>query len=47
MTVQPLEHEIVTTIPGSGHHNIMGLEETWLRLIDFAPSSVLPEPKVA
>jgi len=37
----------VETIPGSDHHNIMGLEETWLRLVDFALTAVLPEPKAA
>lgn len=37
----------VQTIAGSDHHNIMGLEETWLRLVDFALSAVLPEPKAA
>jgi uncharacterized protein len=37
----------VQTVPGSDHHSIMGLEETWLRLIDFALTSVLPEPKIA
>jgi hypothetical protein len=37
----------VQTIPGSDHHGIMGLEATWLHLIDFALTSVLPEPKAA
>ncbi|MGJ7605202.1 alpha/beta hydrolase [Variovorax sp. LT1R20] len=37
----------VETVPGSDHYNIMGLEETWLRLIDFALTAVLPEPKAA
>ncbi|HSV60666.1 MAG TPA: alpha/beta fold hydrolase [Variovorax sp.] len=37
----------VETIPESDHHNIMGLEETWLRLVDFALTEVLPEPKLA
>jgi len=37
----------VATIPGSDHYNIMGLEETWLRLIDFALVSVIAEPKAA
>jgi alpha/beta superfamily hydrolase len=37
----------VETIPASDHHNIMGLEETWLRLVDFALTAVLPEPKAA
>jgi alpha/beta superfamily hydrolase len=37
----------VETIPGSDHHNIMRLEETWLRLVDFALTAVIPEPKAA
>ena len=37
----------VKTVANSDHHNIMGLEETWLRLIDFALTSVLPEPMAA
>ena len=37
----------VTTVPKSDHHNIMGLEETWLHLVDFALTSVLPELKEA
>ena len=37
----------VETIPGSNHQNIMGIEETWLRLVDFALSALLPEPKAA
>lgn len=37
----------VQTVPGSDHHSIMGLEATWLYLIDFALTTVLPEPKVA
>ncbi|CAA2109567.1 alpha/beta hydrolase [Variovorax paradoxus] len=37
----------VQTVPGSDHHSIMGLEATWLYLIDFALTAVLPEPKVA
>jgi alpha/beta superfamily hydrolase len=37
----------VETIPASDHHNIMGLEETWLRLVDFALTAVLPAPKAA
>ena len=37
----------VQTIAGSDHHDIMGREETWLRLVDFALTSVLPEPKAA
>uniref|UniRef100_UPI0025E67D11 alpha/beta hydrolase n=1 Tax=uncultured Variovorax sp. TaxID=114708 RepID=UPI0025E67D11 len=35
----------VTTVPTSDHHNIMSLEETWLHLVDFALTSVLPELK--
>jgi hypothetical protein len=35
------------TITGSDHHNIMGLESTWLHLVDFALTAVLPEPKAA
>jgi alpha/beta superfamily hydrolase len=34
----------VRTVPGSDHHNIMGLEATWLHLIDFALTAILPEP---
>ena len=37
----------VTTVPASDHHNIMGLEATWLHLVDFALTSVLPELKEA
>lgn len=37
----------VETIPGSDHHNIMKLEETWLRLADFALGSVILAPKAA
>lgn len=37
----------VQTVPGSDHHSIMGLEATWLYLVDFALTSILPEPKVA
>ncbi|HYP85127.1 alpha/beta hydrolase [Variovorax sp.] len=37
----------VETITGSDHHNIVRLEETWLRLVDFALGEVLPEPKAA
>ncbi|EJL75601.1 alpha/beta hydrolase [Variovorax sp. CF313] len=37
----------VQTIPGSNHHSIMGLEATWLHLIDFALTAILPEPKAA
>lgn len=35
----------VQTISGSNHRGIMGLEETWLRLVDFALTAILPEPK--
>lgn len=35
------------TIAASDHYNIMGLEETWLRLVDFALGAVIPEPKAA
>ncbi|CAN7148512.1 alpha/beta hydrolase [Variovorax sp. LjRoot84] len=37
----------VQTIPGSDHRSIMGLEATWLHLVDFALTAVLPEPKAA
>jgi alpha/beta superfamily hydrolase len=37
----------VQTVPGSDHHSIMGLEATWLYLIDFALTAILPEPKAA
>ena len=37
----------VQTVPGSDHHDIMRLEATWLYLVDFALTTVLPEPKVA
>lgn len=37
----------VETIPGSDHHNIMKLEETWLQLVDFALGSVIAEPEAA
>jgi alpha/beta superfamily hydrolase len=37
----------VQTIPGSDHHNVMGLEATWLHLIDFALTAVIPEPELA
>jgi len=37
----------VQTIQGSNHHSIMGLEATWLHLVDFALTTVLPEPKAA
>ncbi|WP_269759563.1 alpha/beta hydrolase [Variovorax sp. E3] len=37
----------VQTVPASDHHSIMGLEATWLYLVDFALTAVLPESKVA
>lgn len=37
----------VQTVSNSDHHNITGLEETWLMLVDFALTAVLPEPKAA
>jgi hypothetical protein len=37
----------VRTIAGSDHHSIMGLEATWLHLVDFALTAVLPAPKAA
>jgi alpha/beta superfamily hydrolase len=37
----------VRTIADSDHHNIMGLEATWLHLIDFALTAILPEPVAA
>ncbi|OEZ31838.1 alpha/beta hydrolase [Variovorax boronicumulans] len=37
----------VQTVSNSDHHNITGLEETWLMLVDFALTSVLPETKAA
>jgi alpha/beta superfamily hydrolase len=37
----------VQTVPASNHHSIMGLEETWLYLVDFALTAVIPEPKSA
>jgi alpha/beta superfamily hydrolase len=37
----------VQTVPGSDHHSIMGLEVTWLHLVDFALTAVLPEQKPA
>jgi uncharacterized protein len=37
----------VETVPDSDHHNIMGLEATWLHLVDFALTAVLPESKTA
>jgi len=37
----------VQTVAGSTHHNIMGLEATWLHLVDFALTAVLPQPKSA
>lgn len=37
----------VITIPATDHYNIMGLEETWLQLVDFALGAVIPAPKAA
>ncbi len=37
----------VQTVPGSNHHSIMGLEATWLYLVDFALTAILPEPMAA
>jgi alpha/beta superfamily hydrolase len=37
----------VQTVPGSDHYNIVALEATWLHLIDFALTAVLPETKAA
>ena len=37
----------VQTVSNSDHHNITGLEETWLMLVDFALTAVLPETKAA
>jgi alpha/beta superfamily hydrolase len=37
----------VQTVAESDHHNIMGLEATWLHLVDFALTTVLPETKAA
>lgn len=37
----------VQTVPGSDHHSIMRLEPTWLHLVDFALTAILPEPKAA
>ncbi|MBS0339259.1 MAG: alpha/beta hydrolase [Proteobacteria bacterium] len=37
----------VETIPGSDHHNIMKVEETWLRLVDFALGAVIPASRTA
>ena len=37
----------VKTIPGSDHRGIMRLQETWLRLVDFALTTVFPEPQAA
>jgi len=31
----------VVTVAGSDHHNIVRLEETWLRLVDFALSEII------
>lgn len=37
----------VQTAPDSDHHNIMGLEATWLYLIDFALTAILPSSEAA
>jgi alpha/beta superfamily hydrolase len=37
----------VQTVPASDHHSIMGLEATWLHLVDFALTAILPEPVAA
>ncbi|OAK60851.1 alpha/beta hydrolase [Variovorax paradoxus] len=37
----------VQTVPDSDHHNIMGLEATWLYLIDFALTAILPSSEAA
>ena len=37
----------VQTIAGSNHHDIMGFEATWLHLVDFALTAVLPAPEAA
>jgi alpha/beta superfamily hydrolase len=37
----------VQTVAGSTHSNIMSLEATWLYLVDFALTAVLPQPKSA
>jgi len=37
----------VQTITGSDHHSIIVLEATWLHLVDFALTAVLPEPQAA
>jgi alpha/beta superfamily hydrolase len=37
----------VQTVAGSNHSNIMSLEATWLYLVDFALTAVLPQPKSA
>jgi len=37
----------VQTVPASDHHSIMGLEATWLHLVDFALTAILPEPIAA
>jgi len=37
----------VQTVPASDHHSIMGIEATWLYLIDFALTAILPEPIAA
>jgi len=37
----------VQTVPGSDHHSIMRMESTWLHLVDFALTAIIPEPKAA
>ena len=37
----------VQTVPASDHHSIMGIEATWLHLVDFALTAILPEPIAA
>lgn len=37
----------VQTVPASDHYNIVELEATWLYLIDFALTAVIPESKAA
>ncbi|MES1265466.1 MAG: alpha/beta fold hydrolase, partial [Variovorax sp.] len=37
----------VQTIAGSNHHDIMSFETTWLHLVDFALTAVLPAPEAA
>jgi len=37
----------VQTVSGSDHQSIMGIEATWLYLVDFALTAILPEPVAA